>query len=325
MRGGRDDTAGLYPPIEPYRQGWLNVGAPHRLYWEESGNPKGVPVLFLHGGPGAGCAPIYRRFFDPKHWRIVLFDQRGSGRSTPNAELIDNDTPHLVGDIEALRVHLGIESWLVFGGSWGSTLALAYGEAYAERCLGFVLRGVFLFRAVEVEWFLSGMGTFFPEPARVFRDFLPEAERADPLAAYYRRLIDPNPAVHLAAAQIWCGYEESCSRLISEGLDPRGAAASLAMSRIEAHYMVHKGFMAENQLLDNLHRLHGLPAIVVQGRYDMVCPIKSADDLVRAWPGAEFVIVPDGAHSALEPGIRNALVAATDRLRSVNAPAQVAT
>ena len=315
MKGERSETAGLYPPIEPYRSGWLPVGGGHSLYWEEAGNPEGPAVLFLHGGPGAGIAPVHRRFFDPKHWRVVLFDQRGAGRSLPAASLIDNTTEHLIADIEALRQHLGIERWLAFGGSWGSTLALAYGQAHPERVTGYILRGVFLFRRWEVQWFLQGMGTFFPEAERAFREFLPPDERTEPLPAYYHRLIDSDPGIHLPAAQAWCAYEESCSRLVPDAAEPRPAAAAWAMARIEAHYMVKRGFMAEGQLLRQLRHIRHSPAIIVQGRYDMVCPIRSADELARAWPGSELTVVPDAGHAALETGIRAALVAASDRMR----------
>jgi proline iminopeptidase len=317
MKGDRDLLAELYPPIEPNRHGWLNVGGSHRLYWEESGNPRGVPAVFLHGGPGAGCAPVHRRFFDPEHYRIVLFDQRGAGRSVPHAEVSDNTTPLLVADLEALRRHLGIDRWVVFGGSWGSTLALAYGQSHPERCLGFILRGVFLFRRTEVDWFLHQMGRIFPEAGRLFREFLPHKERGDLLASYHRRLTNPDPVVHLPAAQIWCSYEEACSRLLVEPGDPRIAGAALAMARIEAHYMVNQGFLEEGQLLRDIGRLHGLPATIVQGRYDIVCPIASADELARAWPGAAYQVVADAGHSAMEPGIRAALVAATNRCRAL--------
>ena len=317
MKGDRDLLAELYPPIEPNRHGWLAVDQTHRLYWEESGNPKGVPVVFLHGGPGAGCAPIHRRFFDPSHYRIVLFDQRGAGRSVPNAEILGNTTQHLVSDLEALRQHLKIDRWLVFGGSWGSTLALAYGQAHPERCLGFVLRGIFLFTIGEVDWFMHLMGRIFPEAARMFRDFIPPVERNDLLHAYYRRLTSADPTVHLPAAQCWCTYEESCSRLMVEPGDPRLSSAVLAMARIEAHYMVNQGFIEEGQLLRDIHKLHGIPATIVQGRYDIVCPITSADQLARAWPGAGYHIVPDAGHSAMEPGIRAALVGAANRYRSL--------
>ncbi|MTJ79552.1 MAG: prolyl aminopeptidase [Telmatospirillum sp.] len=317
MKGDRETLGELYPPLEPNQHGWLAVDPPHRLYWEESGNPAGVPVVFLHGGPGAGCASLHRRFFDPRHYRIVLFDQRGAGRSVPNALVTDNTTAHLVSDIEALRRHLGIERWLVFGGSWGSTLALAYGEAHPDRCLGFVLRGIFLCRPPEVDWFIHQMGRFFPEAGRRFLGFLPPDEQTDPLSSYYRRLTDPDPARHMPAAQVWCAYEESCSRLLTEPGEVRPSPSALAMARIEAHYMIHDGFMEPNQLLRDIDRLRGLPATIVQGRYDMVCPIASADDLARAWPEARFQIIPDAGHSAMEPGIRTALVAATDRYRSL--------
>jgi proline iminopeptidase len=315
MKGDRESLGELYPPLEPNHHGWLTVDGDHRLYWEESGNPSGRPVVFLHGGPGAGSAPLHRRFFDPRHYRIVLFDQRGAGRSAPNALISDNTTAHLVADIETLRHHLGIERWLVFGGSWGSTLALAYGEAHPDRCLGFVLRGIFLFRQQEVDWFMHRMGTFFPEAARRFTTFLPLAERDALLSAYYRRLTDPLPGVHLPAAQAWCAYEESCSRLIPDAAEPRPSPSALAMARIEAHYMVHDGFLEPDQLLRDLGRITHLPATIVQGRYDMVCPVASAFDLAQAWPDARFQIIPDGGHSAMEPGIRAALVAATNRYR----------
>jgi proline iminopeptidase len=315
----------LYPPVEPYAHGWLDVGSGHALYWEQSGHPDGVPVVFLHGGPGAGTAPAYRRFFDPAHYRIILFDQRGAGRSRPTASIECNTTHHLVADLELLRRTLRIERWLVFGGSWGSTLALAYGQEFPERCIAFVLRGVFLFGDDEVDWFLHGMGRIFPEAHRAFVEFLPPAERATLLASYHRRLTDPVPQVHKPAAVAWCAYENACSRLIPAGAagGKREAAAgrgdsefhvtgSLAMARIESHYMMNRGFLAPNQLLDGVRVLAGHPAVIVQGRYDMVCPIATADRLARAWPGAQYRVVPDAGHSSMEPGIRSALVKATD-------------
>ena len=317
MRSEQDPSAQLYPPINPNRHGWLDVGGGHRLYWEESGNPKGVPVIFLHGGPGAGCSPLHRRFFDPEHYRIILFDQRGAGRSSPHAEVSDNTTDLLVADIETLRRSLKLDRWLIFGGSWGSTLALAYGEAHPERCLGFILRGIFLFRRFEVDWFLSGMGRFFPEAQQAFLAHLPQAERANPLASYHRRLIDPDPVVHLPAAQAWCAYEESCSRLIPEPPSGRPSPAALSMARIEAHYMVNDGFLEEGQLLRDITRLHGLPAVIVQGRYDVICPAISAADLSAVWPGATLRLIPDGGHSALDPGIRQALVQASNSFRDL--------
>jgi len=299
----------------------LDVGTPHRMYWEQSGNPKGLPVVFLHGGPGAGTAPAYRRFFDPVQYRIILFDQRGSGRSTPEAELKDNSTAHLIADIEALRRHLRVERWVVFGGSWGSTLALAYGQAHAERCIAFILRGVFLFSDDEINWFIGasgdGMGRFFPEAHRAFAGLIPAAEQGDLLTAYYQRLTNPDPAVHKPAAAAWCAYENACSRLIpAAGKGGRGDDqyynGALSMARIEAHYMMNRGFLTPDQLLNGLDNIAKHPAVIVQGRYDMVCPIATADRLARAWPGAQYRVVPDAGHSSMEPGIRAALVRATE-------------
>jgi proline iminopeptidase len=308
----------LYPPIEPYRTGGLRLDAVHTMYWEQSGNPRGTPVLFLHGGPGAGATPAHRRFFDPDYWRIVILDQRGAGRSTPLGEIRDNSPGHLVADIERLRTELGIEKWLVFGGSWGSTLALDYGETHPERCLGLVLRGIFLCRASEIKWFLYGTHRFFPEAWRAFAGFLPESERGDILAAYYRRLIDPDPAIHLPAARAWGSYEGACSTLLP---NPETVAAfgeerlALGLARIEAHFFCNHLFSGDRDLIARIGRIRHLPGIIVQGRYDMVCPIAAADELARAWPNAELVIVPDAGHSAMEPGIREQLVRATERMK----------
>jgi proline iminopeptidase len=296
----------------------LALDALHTMYWEQSGNPRGVPVLFLHGGPGAGASPTHRRFFDPSFYRIVVFDQRGSGRSTPLGELTANTTPHLVADIERLRRQLEIDAWLVFGGSWGSTLALAYGEAHPERCLGFILRGIFLCRQPEIDWFLYGMRTIFPEAWREFANFLPEAERGDLLTHYYRRLIDPDPTVHMPAARVWSRYEGACSTLLPNVEATANFAddrVALGLARMEAHYFVNRIFLPDNGLLDNIGRLRRHPATIVQGRYDMVCPIVTADDLVRAWPEARYIVVPDAGHSALEPGVRASLVAAAERYK----------
>lgn len=305
----------LFRPIEARASGLLEMGDGHTVYWEESGNPQGVPVLFVHGGPGAGTAPPYRRFFDPSYWRIVLFDQRGCGRSVPEASVEANTTGHLIADMERLRQALGIERWVLFGGSWGSTLALAYGQAFPERVLGFVLRGVFLFRPSEVEWFMSGMGTFFPEAYDRFAAHIPEGE-GDLLTAYHRRLTDPDPAIHLPAARQWCAYEEACARLLPRNDTVEVApGACLAMARIECHYMVHAGFLAPDQLLRDLPRIAHLPAVIVQGRYDVVCPPVTAADLAAKWPRARLVMVPDAGHSAMEPGIRLALVSAMEALK----------
>lgn len=309
----------LFPPIEPYASGMLAVDDRHTLYWEECGNPNGMPVLFLHGGPGAGASPVHRRFFDPNFYRIIIFDQRGSGRSTPLGELRDNSTGHLIADIEKLRGLLHVDRWLVFGGSWGSTLALAYGEAYPERCLGFILRGIFLCRSAEVDWFLYGMRTVFPEAWHDFAHFLPESERGDLLAGYYRRLTDANPTVHGPAARAWSRFEGVCSTLLPNPdttlPNPAEDAIAIALSRIEAHYFVNRIFLPNNDLLAKINRLRRHPCTIIQGRYDMVCPIVTADDLARAWPEARYVVVPDAGHSALEPGIRTALVTATERFR----------
>jgi proline iminopeptidase len=285
------------------------------MAWSEAGNPAGLPVVFLHGGPGAGALPIYRRFFDPDTWRIVLFDQRGAGRSTPHAGLEANTTRHLVADMERLRSLLGIDRWLVFGGSWGSTLALAYGAAHPERCLGFVLRGVFLGSAAEIDWFLHGMGRFFPEAHRAFVGPIPATERGDLLGAYYRRLTDHDPAVHLPVARIWSRYESACSTLRPTGRTSAAASsdrAALSIARIEAHYFMNRLFLEPDELIDGVERLRSIPAVIVQGRYDMVCPPETADRLARAWPEAEYIMVPDAGHSAMEPGIRQQLVRATE-------------
>ena len=291
----------------------------HSMYWEQAGNPHGVPAVFLHGGPGAGAAANHRRFFDPAHYRIVLYDQRGAGRSTPLGELTDNTTPHLIADLERLRVHLGIDRWLVFGGSWGSTLALAYAEAHPDRCVALVLRGIFLCRKPEIDWFLYGLRTLFPEARRSFVACIPPGERGDLLRAFHRRLIDPDPAVHMPAAHAWSIYEGSCSTLLPSAETIRYFASdvvALGLARIEAHYFMHDIFLPENALLANIDRIRHIPAIIVQGRYDAVCPIVTADDLHRAWPEARYVVVADAGHSAWEPGIAAELIKATDHFRS---------
>jgi proline iminopeptidase len=288
------------------------------MYWEQSGNPNGIPVVFLHGGPGAGTIPAHRRFFDPATYRIVLFDQRGAGRSTPLGELRNNTTGDLIADMETLRGHLQIDKWLLFGGSWGSTLALAYAEAFPENCHGLILRGIFLGREQELDWFLQGCRTVFPEAWEKLVEPLGESERKDVLGAYHRVLTQGTVEEKLRAARKWSRYEGSCSTLMPS---PETVAAfaqdsmALGLARIETHYFVNQLFMPKNALLDNIDKIRGLPGIIIQGRYDMVCPIVTADELHRRWPEAEYHVIPDAGHSAMDPGMRRALVRATERFK----------
>jgi proline iminopeptidase len=308
----------LFPPLEPYNAGFLDLEAPHRMYYEECGNPRGVPVVFLHGGPGAGASAVHRQFFDPAFYRIVVYDQRGAGRSLPLGCLESNTTLKLIEDLEELRTRLAIDRWIVFGGSWGSTLALAYAEHHPDRCRALVLRGIFLCRSSEIDWFLYGLRAIFPEAWRTFAGFIPEDERRDLLAAYHARLVNPDPAVHMPAARSWSVYEGSCSTLLpnpSLVADFASDRVALGLARIEAHYFVNDIFLPKDFLLREARRLKDIPGIIVQGRYDIVCPAISADDLHRAWPEAEYTIVPDAGHSAFEPGIRSRLVAAMEALK----------
>ncbi len=310
----------LFPEIEPYDKGFLKLSAPHRMYYEQSGNPGGVPVVFLHGGPGAGANSTHRRFFDPAFYRIVIFDQRGSGRSQPLGETRDNTTPLLIDDMETLRAHLGIERWFVFGGSWGSTLALAYAEHHPERVRGLALRGIFLCRKSEIQWFLYGLREFAPEAWRAFSGHIPEAEQGDLLEAYWKRLMDPSPAVHMPAAKAWSVYEGSCSTLLPSPETVRAFSAdalALGLARMEAHYFRNDIFLPENFLLRNIDKIRRIPSFIVQGRYDLVCPIRNADDLVRVWPEARYVVIPDAGHSAMETGTRAALVAGMEAFKNL--------
>ncbi|HEV2761972.1 MAG TPA: prolyl aminopeptidase [Pyrinomonadaceae bacterium] len=312
----------LYPPIEPYETGRLQVSPVHNLYYEQSGNPDGLPVVFLHGGPGGGTSPDYRRFFDPEAYRVVLFDQRGSGQSTPHASLEENTTWHLVEDIEKIREHLGIETWVVFGGSWGSTLALAYAETHPERARALVLRGIFLCRPKEIRWFYQeGAHAIFPDVWEQYLNVIPEEERGDMVSAYYKRLTSEDEAVRVEAARAWSIWEGSTSKLffdpafVEHYADPTFA---LAFARIECHYFTNNAFFeTDNYLIENVDKIRGVPAVIVQGRYDVVCPMMSAWELHRAWPEAELKVTPDAGHSALEPGNVGALVEATDRFRSL--------
>jgi proline iminopeptidase len=308
----------LYPAIEPWDSGLLRVSDRHEIYYEQCGNPDGVPAVFLHGGPGGGGDTTPRRFFDPARYRIVLFDQRGCGRSRPHAELEENTSWHLVSDIEALRAKLGIDRWVVFGGSWGSTLALLYAETHPERVRALVLRGIFMLRPAEIAWFYQGGASdIFPDAWEAYRDFIPPDERGDFLQAYYRRLTGPDPDLALKAAKVWSIWEGSTSHLYpSDSTVSRFGADrfALAFARIEAHYFVHGGFMeVPDQILRDVHRIRHIPATIVQGRYDIVCPLRSAWDLHRAWTEATLRIVPDAGHSAFEPGIVHELIEATDR------------
>jgi len=308
----------LYAPIEPFRSGWLDVGDGHEIYFEESGNPDGKPCVFVHGGPGGGSSPEARQFFDPERYRIVVFDQRGCGRSRPHASLEANTTWHLVADMETLRRELGINRWLVFGGSWGSTLALAYAQAHPEAVTELVLRGIFLLRPEEIHWFYQeGASALYPDSWEAYLAPIPKEEQGDLLNAFHRRLISNDEAIRLAAARAWSVWEASASFLIQnqDFMDKLDAPdAALAMARIECHYFVNGGFFeSPNQLLENIDRIRHIPAIIVQGRYDVVCPAVTAWDLHRAWPEADFQLIPDAGHSAFDSGNTRALVAATDR------------
>ncbi|HET8645253.1 MAG TPA: prolyl aminopeptidase [Vicinamibacteria bacterium] len=307
----------LYPPIEPFDSGFLEVSALHTIYYEQVGNPRGRKAVFLHGGPGGGIDPDYRRYFDPARWHVVLFDQRGCGKSTPHAELRENTTWDLVEDIERLRGKLGIDRWVVFGGSWGSTLALAYAETHPDRCLGLILRGIFLLRRQELLWFYQeGASAIYPEAWDQYLAPIPQVERGDLMGAYYRRLTSPDAAVRRQAARAWSVWEGSTSRLLP---DPKlieqfgGEEFADAFARIECHYFVHGAFLrADTQLLDDVPRIARIPGVIVQGRYDVVCPATSAWALHKGWPGSRLVLVPDAGHSMKEVGILSALVQATD-------------
>jgi proline iminopeptidase len=309
----------LYPAIEPYRQGLLKVSNLHTIYFEESGNPQGKPVVILHGGPGGGSQPIYRQYFNPNLWRIVQFDQRGCGKSTPHAELSENTTWHLVEDIETLRKHLNINDWVISGGSWGSTLALAYSQTHPQYCQALILRGIFMLRRKELAWFYQeGAGYFFPEAWEQYVEIIPKVERHDMIAAYYRRLISDDQHLRSRAARTWSIWEASTSKLIPDlDLIARFGTEDFAdaFARLECHYFINKGFfMSEMQLLENVDRIRHIPTTIVQGRYDVVCPMFTAWELHQAFPEAEFIVVPDAGHSMMEVGIRSVLIEASDLL-----------
>lgn len=304
----------LFPPLEPYTSGTLKVDNLHELYWEECGNPEGVPVVFLHGGPGAGSTPTHRRFFDPTAYRIILFDQRGSGRSRPLAETRQNTTELLVQDIETLRVHRSISRWHVFGGSWGSTLALAYAEEYPERCISLTLRGICLLQKREIDWFLYGIRNIFPEAWDRFVAPVPVDERHDLLTAYLRLFANKDDKIAIDAIRSWANYESSCSSLLysADNSNFHDDQHRIGIAVIEAHYFKNNLFQPDNKLLLEVKRLHNIPATIVHGRYDMICPVQAAYELHEKWPQANLHIIPDAGHSALEPGIRSALIESTE-------------
>jgi proline iminopeptidase len=308
----------MFPPITPLRHGMMPVDDVHTIYWEEVGNPEGQPVIFLHGGPGAGLSPQHRRFFDPQHYRVILFDQRGAGKSTPLGETRNNTTQLLIQDIERLREHFGIEKWLVFGGSWGSTLALAYGEAHPERCLGFVLRGIFLCTALEIDWFMDGAQWFHPEVHEEFAAPIPAEERNDLLQAYYKRIMDDDPAVHWPAVRAWSRFEGRRVFLLPQPEELPSDTLDLGVGRLEAHYMANLGFFEDEQLLRDLDRIAHLPCVIVQGRYDVICPPFTAWRLHKRWPDSVIKMIPDAGHGAMEVGISRALVNATEQFKRLN-------
>jgi proline iminopeptidase len=320
-------TYNLYPEIEPFNKSTLKVDGVHSIYYEECGSPQGVPVIFLHGGPGSSCNPTQRRFFDPKHYRIILLDQRGCGRSTPQGGVAGNTTDDLVNDLEILRHHLGIARWHVFGGSWGSTLALAYAVKHASHVISLVLRGIFLSRPAELNWFLYGAQQFYPEVWHNLTSFLPESERNDVLAAYAKRIFSDDVQINVAAASQWNAYESSIMRL-----KPADASNSVpktpediikeqpievARARVQIHYIQHQCFIDGDAILNEVAKLNDIPTVIVQGRYDMVCPPTTAWELARAMPHAEFVMIADAGHSAMETGVTSALVAATEKFKNL--------
>jgi proline iminopeptidase len=313
----------LFPPVEPFHTGMLKVSALHELYYEVSGNPSGKPVVVLHGGPGGGSSPSMRRYFDPQAYKIIMFDQRGCGRSTPHAELRENTTWDLVSDIETLREHLQIERWLVFGGSWGSTLSLAYAQKHAERVSELVLRGIFTLRQQEILWFYQeGASWMFPDAWEEYLRPIPEDERGDMLGAYHKRLTGDDREQQLEAARAWSVWEGTTVSLLPS-IERQSAFANdqfaLAFARIESHYFINKGFFERDaQLIEDVDKIRHIPAVVVQGRYDVVTPMKTAWELTRNWPEAELVVIPDGGHAASEPGIISGLVEATEKFKRRN-------
>lgn len=315
-------TYSPYPITEPFAKGRLKVSDRHEIYFEQVGNPKGAPIVFVHGGPGGGITPAYRQFFDPRFYRIILFDQRGAGLSTPHAELRENTTWDLVEDMEKLRQHLSLERWVVFGGSWGSTLALAYAETHPERVKGLVLRGIFLCRKKEIDWFYQdGASKIFPDFWDHYLAEIPKEERHDLVAAYYRRLTHPDKNVQMTAARAWSIWEGSTSMLYpnTDLIDRFGEDEfAIAFARIECHYFTNGAFFpTDNYLIENVHKIRHIPGEIVHGRYDVVCPIENAWELHRAWPESRLHITPDCGHSALESGNTRKLIEVTERFKTL--------
>ena len=317
-REGIGGKGGLHPPIEPFRQQMFDMPGGHRVYVEQCGRPDGAPVVVLHGGPGGGCSPGMRRFFDPAHYRVVLFDQRGCGRSTPNASVEANTTWDLVADIERIRAALGIERWIVFGGSWGACLALLYAQAHPDRVQALTLRGVFTMTQAELDWFYGGGASYFwPDQWRAFSHMVPASERGDLIAAYHRRLFGEDAAEQSRFARVWAGWESALAVLDpGEGRGYPSSAYSLAFARLENHYFINGGFLRQDdQIMADMPRLHGIPGHIVQGRYDMICPPWTAQRLHDAWPGSRLRMVAAAGHALSEPGITAELVAIMDSLR----------
>ena len=308
----------IFPKIEPNSSGMLQLDDIHTMYWEESGNKKGIPIVFLHGGPGAGTLPIYRQYFDPHAYRIILYDQRGSGKSIPLGETKNNTTQDLVADIEKLRKQLKIDQWIIFGGSWGSTLALVYAETHPKNCLGLILRGIFLCRKIEIDWFLYGMKYIFPEEWQNFAEHVNESERGNLLESYHKLLNNPDPNVYIPAAIAWSTYEASCISLIKSPdiiKTFQDKVVAIGLAKMESHYFLNNIFLPENSILDNTDKIIDIPSVIVHGRYDIVCPVMNAYDLKAKLPDSTLKIVPDAGHSGFEYGICQELVAATEKFK----------
>jgi proline iminopeptidase len=316
----RDPLMDLFPPIAPYSSGFLSVDRVHNIYWEQSGNPDGVPVLLIHGGPGAGATPTHRRFFDPDFYRIIIFDQRGAGRSHPLGSLEDNTTDHLIHDMEMLRKHLAIKAWHLFGGSWGSTLSMAYAAQYPQHSKSMILRGIFLCEQYEIDWFLYGMRNIFPEAWDQFSGFLPEFERNNILDGYYKRLTSPDMQEQMNAAICWSLYEGACASInpnYETITTEEQKQQALAMARIEAHFFKNEVRNSKNSLLNDIETFKTIPTSIIQGRYDIICPIRTAYHVHQLWPEADYIAVPDAGHSALDPKLRSRLIEATENAKTI--------